>query len=86
MIHFRTGPSLRAQGKDMLHPDMEYNPLADNYYMKTTRIVENFNAPTDAVMVGNVVYVLENAAVSLPNGRIWKITLPADKKPAVVKK
>jgi hypothetical protein len=64
-----------------LHLDLAYNPIADNYYTRTTRIVSNFNAPTDAVMLGNVVYVLENASINSPGGRIWKITLPADKKP-----
>lgn len=82
-----SGPSLRSGGKDMLHLDLEYNALADNYYMKATKIVENFNAPTDAVMVGNEVFVIENSSIALgAPGRIWKITLPADKKPAAVKK
>ncbi|HXH99569.1 MAG TPA: PQQ-dependent sugar dehydrogenase [Sphingobacteriaceae bacterium] len=71
--------ALLKEGRDLLHLDMSYNATADNFYTRTTRIVENFNAPVDAVIAGNKVYVLEYAG-SEPGGRIWKITLPQDKK------
>lgn len=62
------------QGRDLLHLDMSYDKGSDNYYMKTTRIVDSFNNPTDAVLVGNSLYVIEYDA---KEGSIWKITLPA---------
>lgn len=67
---------LRKSGKDLMHLDMSYNSLADNYYMKTTTLVNNFNSPVDAVMLGNKIYVMEHGTANSEGGRIWKITLP----------
>lgn len=66
--------ALRKEGKDLLHLKMMYDPTADNYFVRTTRIVDEFNAPTDAVLDGKDVYIIEYSARD--NGRIWKITLP----------
>jgi hypothetical protein len=63
------------EGSDLLHIHMSYDSTADNYFMKTVRIVDGFNEPTDAVLDGNIMYVIEYGGRS---GRIWKITLPAD--------
>ena len=70
---------LRRQGKDLLHLDMIYDKVSDNYKVKTTRIVENFTAPTDAILIGNTVYVIEYGGKQGGNkagGSLWKITLP----------
>ena len=67
---------LRKDGKDLLHLEMQYNEAADNFYMKTTSLVNDFNAPVDAVLTGNKIYVLEHAAQGTSGGRIWKVTLP----------
>lgn len=67
---------LRKSGKDLLHLDLSYNAAADNYYMKSTSIVNNFNAPVDAVMLGNIIYVLEHGTANSDGGRIWKVSLP----------
>jgi glucose/arabinose dehydrogenase len=67
---------LRKTGKDLMHLDMSYNAAADNYYMKTTTIVNNFNAPVDAIMIDNKIYVMEHGTANSEGGRIWKITLP----------
>lgn len=67
---------LRKPGKDLLHLKMEYNQATDNFYMKTTSIADNFNAPVDAVLLGNNIYVIEHGAEGSAGGRIWKITLP----------
>jgi len=67
---------LRKSGKDLMHLDMHYNSAADNYYTKTTTLVNNFNAPVDAVMLENKIYVLEHGTANSEGGRIWKITLP----------
>jgi glucose/arabinose dehydrogenase len=68
---------LRAQGKDLLHLELKYDKAADNYIVTTTQIVEGFKEPTDAVMVGNNVYIIEYGG---QGGNLWKITLPADTK------
>jgi hypothetical protein len=44
--------------------------------MKTTTIVNNFNAPVDAIMIDNKIYVMEHGTANSEGGRIWKITLP----------
>jgi glucose/arabinose dehydrogenase len=61
------------EGRDLLHLQMTYNPLADNYMVKTTRIADSFNNPTDAVLVGNELYIIEYGNVQ---GAIWKLTFP----------
>jgi hypothetical protein len=55
---------------------MQYNEAADNFYMKTTSLANNFNAPVDAVLLDNKIYVIEHGAEGSAGGRIWKITLP----------
>lgn len=67
---------LRKAGKDLLHLKMSYNAAADNFYMKTTAIVNNFNAPVDAILIDNNIYVMEHGTANSTGGRIWKITLP----------
>ena len=67
---------LRKSGKDLMHLDMSYNSAADNFYMKTTTLVNNFNAPVDALMIDNKIYVMEHGTANSEGGRIWKITLP----------
>jgi glucose/arabinose dehydrogenase len=62
------------EGADLLHLDLTYDKTIDNYYVSTRRIVEGFTEPTDAVLVGNEVYVIEYGG---KQGEIWKITLPA---------
>ncbi|MDP3468086.1 MAG: PQQ-dependent sugar dehydrogenase [Daejeonella sp.] len=65
------------QGRDLLHLDMTYDKGSDNYFVKTTRIVDSFNNPTDAVLLGNSLYIIEYDARA---GSIWKVTLPAGSK------
>jgi len=65
------------QGRDLLHLDMSYDKGSDNYFVKTTRIVDSFNNPTDAVLLGNSLYVIEYDARV---GSIWKVTLPGGSK------
>ncbi len=75
------------QGEDLLHLKLTYDKAFDNYFVKTTRIVEGFKEPTDAVMIGNEVYIITYGG---KGGDIWKIILPTDKiqngKAALVKK
>lgn len=76
---------LRRQGKDLLHLEMTYDKKTDNYKVKTTRLVDNFTAPTDALLVGNRVYIIEYGGKQGGNkagGTLWKITLPANDKMA----
>lgn len=61
------------QGADMLHLDLSYDQMSDNYFVKTTRIIEGFNAATDAVLIGNTAYVIEYGAAG---GNIWKVVFP----------
>ncbi len=65
------------QGRDLLHLDMAYDKGSDNFFVKTTRIVDSFNNPSDAVLLGNSLYIIEYDA---REGSIWKVTLPADNK------
>jgi glucose/arabinose dehydrogenase len=61
------------QGADLLHMHFTYDAGMDNYVIRTTRIVDGFREPTDAVIIGNDVYVIEYGG---RKGEIWKITLP----------
>jgi glucose/arabinose dehydrogenase len=66
-----------SQGGDLLHLHLTYDSATDNYFVRTTRIVEGLREPTDAVLVGNNMYIIEYGG---KGGHIWKITLPADIK------
>ncbi len=61
-------------GSDLMHLELFYSPSFDNYIVQSTRIVEGFNGPTDAELVGNILYVIEYGGSS---ANIWKLTLPA---------
>ncbi|MFI5192767.1 MAG: c-type cytochrome [Chitinophagales bacterium] len=63
-----------SQGSDMLHLEMTYDKAMDNFSMHTTRIVDGFSQPTDAVLIGNIAYVIEYGGRA---GHIWKIILPS---------
>lgn len=74
------GSMMRAftnEGSDLLHLDLSYNKAADNYFVKTTRVVDGFIEPTDAILIGNNVYVIEYGG---RGGEMWKITLPSKNK------
>lgn len=71
MHPFETG------GSDLLHLHLTYDSATDNYFVKTTRIVDGFDQPTDAILAGNEVYVI---GYGERGGNIWKVTLPADGK------
>jgi glucose/arabinose dehydrogenase/mono/diheme cytochrome c family protein len=70
------------QGADLLHLHLTYDSTADNYIVRTTRILEGFKEPSDAVLVGNNLYVIEYGG---KGGNIWKITLPAAAEKMLVK-
>lgn len=73
---------LLKEGKDLLHLKLIYDKKTYNFKVKTTRIVDGFTAPTDAILVGNIAYVIEYGGQQGGNksgGQLWKITLPTDK-------
>lgn len=61
--------------EDLIHLKLFHSKAHDNYIVQSTRIVDNFSGPTDAVMVDNEVYVINNRG-GQPS-HIWKIILPA---------
>lgn len=65
-----------SQGSDLLHLQLSYDSLMNNYFVRTRRIVEKFNDPVDAVMIGSDMYVIEYGG---EGGNIWKISFPEDK-------
>ncbi|MEX0593220.1 MAG: hypothetical protein WD115_00480 [Balneolaceae bacterium] len=62
------------EGSDLMHMNLIYMPAHDNYAVELTRIVDHFASPTDAVLIGNEMYVIQYARSE--GGVIWKITLP----------
>jgi len=76
---------LKRQGRDLLHLHMIYDKKTDNYKVQTTRVVDNFTSPTDAVIIGNSLYVIEYGGKQGGNksgGSLWKITFSGDSKVA----
>ncbi len=69
------------QGADLLHMHFTYSKADDNYFINTTRIVEGFKEPVDAVLIGSDVYVIEYGG---RGGDLWKISLPGKKNSASV--
>src|SRR4051794_1974213 len=64
-----------TDGADLLHLHLMYDTATDNYFVRTTRIVDGFDQPSDAILIGNNVYVMEYGD---SGGNIWKVTLPSD--------
>lgn len=62
------------EGSDLLHLELTYDPAADNYFVKTKRIVSGFSQPVDAILVGSDVYVIEYGG---DKGNIWKVKMPS---------
>lgn len=65
------------QGSDLLHLKLTYDAATDNYFVKTTRVVDNFVEPVDAIMIGSDVFVIEYGG---KKGNIWKISFPTNSK------
>ena len=63
------------EGADLLHLHMTYDPVSNNYFVQTERIVEGFNEAVDAVLVDNVAYIIEYGGT---RGNIWKIVFPRE--------
>ena len=61
------------EGGDLLHLHLTYDSVTNNYFVRTNRVVEGFNEPTDAVLVGNNMYIIEYGG---KEGNIWKVSLP----------
>ena len=75
--------SVMAHSSKQLGDLLTYDKKTDNFKTKTTSIINNFTAPTDALLVGNTLYVIEYGGKQGGNkagGSLWKITLPANDK------
>jgi hypothetical protein len=57
---------------DLLHVALTKIENEDRYEARVTRIVQGFEHPIDEVLLGNVLYVIENTA----NAHLWRVTLP----------
>lgn len=62
------GP-FKDPSEDLLHLDLM--KLDDHYEVRATAIVDNFQGPVDAEMIGNKIYV-----ISTNESHVWEITLP----------
>jgi glucose/arabinose dehydrogenase len=53
------GPFVDAS-QDLIHLDLQYDSLTDNFSLHATRIVEEFEHPVDDAIDSNKIFVLEN--------------------------
>ena len=60
--------------EDLLHLDLQYDSLLENFTVAATRIVEGFYLPVDAELIGNTLYVIEYWTGT--QRAIWKVTFP----------
>ncbi len=65
--------------QDLLHLELTKTADRDDYETTATRIAGGFSNPIDAVLVGNVLYVLEFGEFG--EGGIWEVTFPASRLP-----
>jgi hypothetical protein len=63
------------EGRDLLQLQLFYMEAHDNYVVQVKRLVENFESPTDALLLGNEMYVINYGSGS---GSIWKVIFPTD--------
>lgn len=65
-----------SQGCDeLMYLKHFYSEVSDNCIVRVTRILENFESPTDALMISSEVFVIKYMGSG--SGDIRKITLPA---------
>ncbi len=70
------GPFL-DQGEDLLHLQLAFDTLANNFNANVTRIANGFFDPVDAEMVVNTLYVMEFGNPGAPHTPvIWKLEFP----------
>lgn len=60
--------------EDLLHLELHYDDVANDYTVQTTRIAQGFYLPVDAELVGNVLFIIENWSGTQRS--IWKVTMP----------
>ncbi len=64
------GP-FKDPGEDLLHLELEKR--GDNYAVRATRLISNFENPIDAELIGSRLYVVEYGG----NRGLWEVSLPA---------
>jgi hypothetical protein len=62
------------EGRDLMQLRLYYMAAHDNYVVQVTRLVEGFESPTDALLLGNEMYVINHQVSG--TGDIWKLTFP----------
>lgn len=67
--------------QDLLHLDLAYDSLADNFRLNATRIIGGFSHPVDAQLDSNKLYVLENGYGGTSG--LFMITMPVDALPCL---
>lgn len=58
--------------RDVLHLEMVYNDIIDNYELTATSIVRGLWLPVDAVLLDSSLYIIESSN----QARLWRIRLP----------
>lgn len=53
-----TGP-FADLSEDLLQLELTYDQLTDNYTMTAKKVVEGFHSPVDALLIGNLMYIVE---------------------------
>ena len=46
--------------QDMVHLDLQFDSVADNFRMNVTRVIADFKNPVDAEIDSNTIYLVEN--------------------------
>lgn len=64
------------EGRDLMHLKLYYSEALDNYIVQVTRLVDNFESPTDALLIGNEMYVINHGRSGA--SKIWKVILPEE--------
>ncbi len=62
--------------EDLVHLDLSYDSIIDNFQLSATRIVGSFQHPIDAVIDSNVIYIIENGYGGTSG--LYKISLPVE--------
>lgn len=69
-----TWPLIGGDSEDLLHIELTYNAVIDNYDINTYKIAAGFAQPIDIVVDGNIIWLAEYG--DEVNHGLYKITLP----------
>ncbi len=67
--------------QDLVHLDLTFDSVVNNFRLNATKVIDNFNHPVDAEIDSNKIYVIETGGAGTSG--LYEITLPVAQYPCL---